>query len=61
MAWRYGLAGWVVLPHFDGRSERAPIYAQSVANGVLPDGYAVDDGAAVHFVDGMFARGGRRA
>ena len=56
-AWRggMGLLDGSFCPHFDGESERAPIYAQSVANGVLPDGYAVDDGAAVHFVDGMFA------
>lgn len=56
-AWRggMGLLDGSFCPHFDGESERAPIYAQAVANGVLPGGYAVDDGAAVHFVDGMFA------
>ena len=50
-----GLLDGSFCPHFDGESERAPIYAQSVANGVLPAGYAVDDGAAIHFVDGEFS------
>ncbi|MGK2310117.1 Type 1 glutamine amidotransferase-like domain-containing protein [Cutibacterium sp. V970] len=56
-AWRggMGLLDGSFCPHFDGESERAPIYAQSVANGVLPAGYAVDDGAAIHFADGEFS------
>ena len=56
-AWRggMGLLDGSFCPHFDGESEPAPIYAQSVANGVLPAGYAVDDGAAIHFVDGEFS------
>lgn len=54
------MAVWVcwtvlsVLTSTVSPSERL-IYAQAVANGVLPGGYAVGDGAAVHFVDGMFA------
>ena len=34
---------------------RDRVYAQAVASGVLPAGYAVDDGAAVRFTDGEFA------
>lgn len=36
-------------PHYDGEAERRPTYHQLVADGVLPDGYAVDDGAAIVF------------
>lgn len=37
-------------PHFDGEADRAPVYTEAVASGDLPGGYAVDDGAAIHFV-----------
>lgn len=55
-AWRggLGLLDGSFCPHFDGESERAPVYAQAVSGGVLPAGYAADDGAAAHFVDGTF-------
>jgi peptidase E len=36
-------------PHYDGEAERRPTYHRLVAEGVLPDGYAVDDGAALVF------------
>jgi peptidase E len=39
-------------PHYDGESERRPTMQRMVAAGDLPDGYAMDDGAAAHFVDG---------
>lgn len=40
--------------HFDGESERAPVYTEAVATGALPGGFAADDGAGVHFVQGLF-------
>jgi peptidase E len=36
-------------PHYDGESSRRPHYQQLVADGVLPAGYAADDGAALVF------------
>jgi peptidase E len=42
-------------PHYDGESERRPAYHQFVAQGLLPDGYAVDDGVGLHFVDDQLA------
>jgi biotin-[acetyl-CoA-carboxylase] ligase BirA-like protein len=56
-AWRggLGLLPGSFCPHFDGEPDRPPAYAQAIASGVLPSGYAVDDGAAVHFVDKEFA------
>ncbi|AFV90192.1 MAG: peptidase E [Acidipropionibacterium acidipropionici] len=56
--WRggLGLLPGSFCPHFDGEPDRPPAYAQAIASGVLPSGYAVDDGAAVHFVDGEFSR-----
>jgi peptidase E len=36
-------------PHYDGEVERRPAFRQAVASGELPDGYAVDDGVALHF------------
>lgn len=57
--WRggLGLLEGSFCPHFDGEEDRAPVYTQAVATGVLPAGYGVDDGAALHFVDGEFTRG----
>lgn len=53
--WRGGLG--VVpgsfCPHLDGEPERDPIYTAAVASGKLPGGYAADDGAGVHYADGV--------
>lgn len=55
--WRggLGLLEGSFCPHFDGEGERAPVYTQAVATGLLPGGYACDDGAALHFVDGQLS------
>ncbi|MFI5230125.1 MAG: Type 1 glutamine amidotransferase-like domain-containing protein [Gemmatimonadales bacterium] len=45
--------GWLRgshCPHYDGEPARRPAYQTMVARGVLPAGYAADDGAALHFV-----------
>ncbi len=47
--------GWVegsFCPHYDGEPGRRPAYRQAIAEGTLAPGYAADDGAALHFVDG---------
>jgi dipeptidase E len=36
-------------PHYNGEVERRPAYRQAVASGALADGYAADDGVALHF------------
>jgi dipeptidase E len=36
-------------PHYDGEVQRRPAYQQLVRDGLLPDGYAADDGAALVF------------
>lgn len=41
-------------PHYDSDSRRRPIYQRLIAEGMLP-GFAADDGAALHFVDGALA------
>lgn len=53
-AWRGGLG---LLPgsfccHFDNEDGRVGVYTDAVASGDLPGGWAADDGAGVHFVDG---------
>jgi dipeptidase E len=48
--------GWLpgsACPHYDGEIGRRPAFHAAIANG-LPDGYAADDGAALHFVAGEF-------
>lgn len=50
--------GWLrgsFCPHFDSEPQRAPLYRKLIRNGALPPGYAVDDGVALHFVDGRLA------
>lgn len=38
-------------PHYDGEKNRRPIYHQLIFNEFLCDGYAADDGAALHFIN----------
>ena len=37
-------------PHYDGEAQRRPLYHKLVAEG-FPAGYAIDEDAAVHFID----------
>jgi len=39
-------------PHYSGEAERKPAFESYIAAGKMPNGIAIDDGAAVHFVDG---------
>lgn len=43
-------------PHYDGEAERRPVYQRLIAGGEMSDGFAADDGAALHFIDGVFAK-----
>jgi len=61
-----GLAAGSFTPHYDGEEARRPALRQAIASGALAPGYACDDFAAVHVVDGEFAdawssRSGARA
>jgi len=50
--------GWLpgtACPHYDGETERRPSFHRLLAAGRIPPGYAADDGAALHFVDGSLA------
>lgn len=46
-----GLLKGSACPHYDGDPVRRPTYHSLVRTGVLLPGLALDDGAAVHFVD----------
>lgn len=51
--------GWLpgsFCPHFDSEPKRQPTYRRLIAEGVIPGGYAVDDGVALHFVDGKLVK-----
>ncbi len=39
-------------PHYDGENERPPVYRRLVSESSILPGYAADNGAALHFVDG---------
>jgi peptidase E len=43
-------------PHYDGDPARRPTFQRLVRTGEIPPGLAIDDGAAVHFVDGEIHR-----
>lgn len=45
-----GLLPGSACPHYDGEPRRRPTFRRLVRSGVLPDGVAADDGAAIHFV-----------
>jgi dipeptidase E len=47
--------GWLkgsFCPHFDSEPRRKPAFRSLIRQGKLAGGYAVDDGVALHFVDG---------
>ena len=44
-----GLLPGSFCPHYDGEPERRPTFTRLVRDGVLPPGYAADDGAALVF------------
>jgi dipeptidase E len=44
-----GLLSGSACPHYDGEADRRPTY-QSLVRAGFPEGYAADDGAALHFV-----------
>jgi dipeptidase E len=61
-----GLVPGSFCPHYDGEPSRRPSYLAQVADGTLPDGFACEDFAAVHLVDGALdeavaSRDGARA
>ena len=39
-------------PHYDGEVKRRPTFQRLIAEGDIPAGIALDDGAAAHYVDG---------
>ena len=43
-------------PHYDIQSERSLAYRQYIAQGDIFPGYGVEDGAALHFIDGKLHR-----
>jgi dipeptidase E len=43
-----GFLAGSACPHYDGEALRRPTYQRAILDG-LPDGYAADDGAALHF------------
>jgi dipeptidase E len=43
-------------PHFDGQPERRPRYHQLLMEDKIVPGYGLDDGAALHFIDGKPVR-----
>ncbi len=43
-------------PHYDGEAQRRPTLHRVIAAGDMPAGYAFDDSAAGHFVDGKLHR-----
>ena len=47
-----GLLPGSFCPHFDGEAERRPTFHRLLAEGRIEPGFAADDGAAFHFVDG---------
>jgi dipeptidase E len=46
-----GILDGSLSPHYHGEVQRRPLYLQLVADGTLPAGFAVDDGAALVFRD----------
>jgi peptidase E len=43
-------------PHYHGEAARRPAYTDLLLRGEIAEGFAIDDGAAIHFVDGTVRR-----
>lgn len=43
-------------PHYNSEPLRRPTYRKMVARGAIAEGYAADDGVALHFIDGKLLR-----
>ena len=61
-----GLIGGSFTPHYHGEPARRPALHHLIGSGVLPDGHACDDFAALHMVEGevraaVASRAGARA
>ncbi|MFI6850428.1 peptidase E [Kitasatospora sp. NBC_00085] len=50
-----GILPGSMCPHYDSEAERRAAYLSAVASGALPEGWALDDGAAALFADGRLA------
>jgi dipeptidase E len=50
-----GIIGGSFCPHYDGEVSRRPTLHEFIASGSIKAGWAADDGAAVHFVDGEYS------
>lgn len=50
-----GIIGGSFCPHYDGEVERRPLLLQMLSEDKIISGYAADDGAAAHFIDGKLA------
>ncbi len=50
-----GIIGGSFCPHYDGEVNRRPTLHEFIASGSIKAGYAADDRAAVHFVDGVYS------
>jgi dipeptidase E len=46
-----GILAGSLSPHYGGEAQRRPLFQQLIADGTLPAGYGVDDGAALVFRD----------
>jgi len=46
-----GLLKGSSCPHYDGENKRRPSYHQLILEGKIKEGYGVDDGVALHFVN----------
>jgi peptidase E len=51
-----GFLGGSHCPHYDGEPGRRPAYHRLILEGELEAGYAVDDGAALHFIGERLAK-----
>jgi len=49
-----GWLGGSFCPHYDNEPQRRPTYTRLVGDGTLAAGWAVDDAAALHYVNGEF-------
>ena len=47
-----GFLGGSCCPHYDGEKERRPTFHSLLSENRIQSGYAIEDGAAVHFIGG---------
>jgi peptidase E len=53
---KFGLLPYSLCVHYDDEKQRRPLFHRLISEGVLPAGYATENGVSLHFIDTKLQR-----